>query len=509
MNDESLISDIIECSKEAGKNRVPFNNFITTFVYSSLSIDRWDRDSDWIDIRNKRPELASYIVKIVQQLEQLQGKQIENAFFIEWVVNDLARQFLMVGQWVVHQPINKRLEYFANEKKEADKSYSLVGALKTLKKNVLARLIEQQWKESLTRLDEFILENQDKQCEFKDYDLNLDRYELYRQQLEEYIRYFSKLELSPIVKYLKYYQQIRYISFEEFKTNLDKSTEALIQYIKQLKADMSVAVVLRLGYPVGKSALWVIRLVYSRLRPYLDMFDCSEQCDYDTYKPVIEKQQIERLLFIYPDDCIYSGSQFYRTIQNDNNTALRDISITNREFVKYYSLCPYVASELTYDPRLAVGYEIKFGVHQKITKLTRMHQVVIGSTINSLINYVHDTDVNALFLREEKLDVDTFDELHLFYRITEDFGLNVYFQHKLADQVSIITSILVYGITPNARVGSLIKNCDYVLEKQYLLKEGIDFSDENDRCPPSCYKRIMYTWKGKQVDSKLRLCDIF
>jgi hypothetical protein len=94
---------------------------------------------------------------------------------------------------------------------------------------------------------------------------------------------------------------------------------------------------------------------------------------------------------------------------------------------------------------------------------------------------------------------------------------NVYFQHKLADDLSTMTRILTYGILPIERkdktslrigdtlwIGNMINNCPDI---QHGLHQ--DFESESLRCPPSCYKKIVYTWKNQPIRPKAYLGDVF
>ena len=389
------------------------------------------------------------------------------------------------------------------------------------------------WVITLRYTDDFMMENADKQCQWIDYDLNPQTYGRYDDILQTYKNYFEDLGLHPIAAYLDYYQHLRYISFSEFKDKLFESTTTLMNYIDNLREHMSVAVILRLAYPVDKSSLWVARLIYDRIRPVLTGVDGGRHCDPMQYRALLS--QVDHVLIIYPDDCMYSGSQFTARL-SDEDDSFKYFPKSIYQRIEYYSLCPFVSSLLLKDPRNTIpvtfgSYEtlerIPYSIHEAIlegTNLQHIAQYATSQQFDKLQEELGGIPVDELTL-EPNLDFQFYErtynirqshqEIPRIIQALLDFiqfkdqtrnGLNIYFQHKLADKISIATALFVYGYVPGGAVGSLINNCEYDPNLDWL--GGGDFYEESDRCPPSCYKRIQYTWRGRPIEPRAYLDTI-
>jgi len=388
---------------------------------------------------------------------------------------------------------------------------------------------EQYWNTTLRYVDAFMVENAHSWCDLEDYSLQTDHYAQYQEILHDYCSYFEQVGLHAFATYLAYYQEIRYISFEEFEARLLESTQALLQYVYALRRQMSVAVILRLAYPIEKSNMWVARLVYDRLRPILDGVDCNRRLN-DTPPYSFLVNQVDRILMIYPDDCIYSGTQFYNLIWSEQHffESIRPLP----EQVEYYALCPFISTQLPRNPQSIAP--VNFGVFEPIERLSTNLLSLISEqqTLADLAQFAEPGQVNQwMQILGDQLSAYSLDakfmfvyrqyrrgpipefvqRIHDFFMFKKEAGntLNVYFQHKLADRVSVITHILVYGSAPGREIGSLVRNCPYDGDKEYFATD--DFREEEDRCPPSCYKYIGYTWSGiplQDQDYRKPLADL-
>jgi len=315
--------------------------------------------------------------------------------------------------------------------------------------------------------DMFYIENKNKTCTFNtDYSLNEKKYERYKKIMSQMIR----LTKNPEVRtFLEYYKNIEYISFWEFKNTLNRSAKEFIQFVQKEKATKQNVKVILHTETVNKSSFWVIMLCYPMIQKYIDGIITS------TSNIHLEFEECNHLIVIFPDDCIYSGEQFSRKMFSYDDFK----KVCNK--VTMYSLCPYVCMDNLKNRTI-------------ITKYIDMGYINMG--------YYQQIDIVDI----KPKDVASF-QSNLFYRKVNK-QLNIYFQHKLADNVSIAWYILIDGCTPDPNIclGSLINNCPY--DKPF--KKGVfDFQKESDRCPPSCYKQIQYTWNAKKIDPRTNILSIF
>lgn len=374
------------------------------------------------------------------------------------------------------------------------------------------------WSKTLEYTDAFMRENATKQCEYKDYSLNTARYVQYQKILQAHISYFRNLGLRPLADYYRYYQHLRYIPFKEFYQRLLRATQDLLKHIRALRKKSSVIVIFRLAYEIQKSSLWVARLVYPLLRPELDGVDCFQTSQSKHYQYLRERKGVDRVILIYPDDCIYSGQQFHVTVSNDYYE-LKQVS----NAVEFYSLCPYVTSTFLNSSmyraiKVNLGtFETLVGVSEETKTRTQMYNNILQylaseermPNLLQAFGVKEKKDIMSLELEKTwkpRLEIEA--KLNQFIDFREETGgaLNFYFQHKLADQVSIVTSLFVYGLVPGGKLGSLINSCPYEEKFKYL---GLDFLLEKYRCPPSCYKQLQYTWQGQAIPPRKFLSDVF
>jgi hypothetical protein len=324
------------------------------------------------------------------------------------------------------------------------------------------------WNLTKTLFDLFYKENVTNRCVFQEYPLNKDRYNQYQEILQQYIDKYNNQDPS-ISKFLTYYKGLRYISYSEFENRLIKSAEALVKHIRKIRKIKETVVILRLAYMVNKSALWVVMLIYHIIQKEIDGVECFKKINPKPYQDLRNKK-VQHMLLIYPDDCIYSGNQFKITT-DDDYTKLKEFS----QFIECYSLCPFVSTYFT----------------RHNTSIKNLHYLNLGHCVE--IETIKDVLPQPEIIRvQHKSDISEFAK-----KVAP--MINIYFQHKLADNVSIPLEIFVYGRVPepNRFLGSLIDNCPY-LPGTFEIDDD-DFFRESQRCPPSCYKKIVYTWKNKPI----------
>jgi hypothetical protein len=86
----------------------------------------------------------------------------------------------------------------------------------------------------------------------------------------------------------------------------------------------------------------------------------------------------------------------------------------------------------------------------------------------------------------------------------------IYFDHKLADSVSVPSKLLAEPIAYNTKTKDIyqyrvIENCE---KAEYITSRGLQLDyetpvfdfDVTSTCPLAFYKTIGYTWNGKLMD---------
>jgi hypothetical protein len=336
----------------------------------------------------------------------------------------------------------------------------------------ITNFISMYWNTTKIYFDTFFEENKDKKCNFDlDHSLNPTRYNQYRQAMfDEIHRMKQYSDLQPdeqkYIQMLEYYKDIHYISFDVFYEQLEHSAQNLRERILKTKEqNPNTVTILRLAYQVEKSSLWVAMLVYHLIYDVIDGVEFNHTINILPYEELARKR-ISNIILVYPDDCIYSGQQLLTTLQADANLLKK-----YTQLISCFSLCPFVRDRfvmLTQTPSfwkdhfkfIDTPITIDFGETQLISSLPYEAQITGWLSRFGIIPYI--------------LRIPT----------------NVYFQHKLADDLSTMTRILTYGILPIERkdktslrigdtlwIGNMINNCPDI---QHGLHQ--DFESESLRC---------------------------
>jgi hypothetical protein len=396
------------------------------------------------------------------------------------------------------------------------------------------------------------------------------------------------------LKFLKEYAteiyNTRYVNIEEYLKRLEKISVGMVAF---LEASNIKQIVFLVFGGVKKSNFWVLILVYKHFKNIdvkINIATSTVALDFLSYKDT---------LFIYPDDTIYSGSQFVKNLgsflenfigkkDNPNNihltplVAFIGVSLFNLIKDKF----PQQKADDMFGSRFKISGESKLlvnlstifdknielmnGFNKNIELLEVIHY---GKTTNpELMKYMdEDKDGNVLddeededkiekeraaifflkklkkqisaydyekvkdrlidnqtllyygFLKEDvlkdsfccKLIVDDkLDEAHNAYQIKKFLfrsfiakyvnEIPIYFQHKMADKVSV--PLLIYetgycvikkdSYIEEINIGNMIKNCENAYEQESTLIAPEWDVPEEKRCPKSFYKYIQYSFEG-------------
>ena len=390
------------------------------------------------------------------------------------------------------------------------------------------------------KFEQFYEENKKKTCVFKDYSLNKERMKQFKELIQDEIDYqkshrqtikqdLGNLELfeffSRAIKGISRYEttdkmqlfkrilkeiggttnntiaflhelsNLRYVSFDEFYNRLRKCAKELVQYLQQPKYKNTL-IILRIPGAINKSNLWVTMLIYDIIGKYVHGIDYYDEDIEHIGKHIANlyrSGRYNRILYIYPDDCIYSGKQLSDKIKEVINKTVREIyyeKLDKQENypidkMEHYILCPYI-SYIFKKHRLE--YLLLPGRRKTPIFLPIYHTLPKSAEIMSTFSKNIDTRFLSPRLNVFKGEVDGLSPSHA----------NIYFQHKFADAVSLPIRVFEDGLVPyenrTKMVGTLINNCN---------NHGKEFA-----CPPACYKNIEYTFKGEKINPKKYLEDI-
>lgn len=311
----------------------------------------------------------------------------------------------------------------------------------------------------LERFRTFATENYEKCLKCGSYPINNDRaIEWVRAQPEGCARDFAEL----------FYANLRRISFDEWMTAVSKMSVEILTKIEKRKYDK---VVLVIDGTIGKSNTMVAIIMFHILGNYITDVVKSITRDFSGEYP-------ENTLFIHPDDCSYSGNQ------------IRDAIGSFRSAIgtkMYVIACPYIcrtAYELL--KSLPVKFPKTTVIFDNFDTLIENSAVGCDDIVNKSMKIFHDREMYNVFQYRSGLAA-------------------VYFDHKLADIMSIFQKVLALGpVYKGKAVGSLISGCE---NYEYKVNGKIadvsvripDFDDDGV-CPVAFYKTIEYTYNGRVVD---------
>jgi hypothetical protein len=267
-------------------------------------------------------------------------------------------------------------------------------------------------------------------------------------------------------------KNIQHISFTAFMQGINAVGNGLQTKLKEKKDEYGdkMEVVLVISGSIKKSQLWVCIL----LSPFI-----NEHLTHITQLLNIEnsfKTNDSHKVYIHPDDMMYSGEQMTRELKQSIHTK-HDNNIT------YILAVPFTTETA-----------IKLVKKEFTTVFIQTYKIIL--TINELLDRKHH---DATFILEAIVSGA--------YGSPTTF---VYFDHKLADNLSTITELLTTGFVKvqsdkaDIHVGIMIANCgEYKNKSKTFIYDynNKDFRDEKDRCPSSFYKYIDYTLYGNRITS--------
>ena len=336
--------------------------------------------------------------------------------------------------------------------------------------------IYQQLEDNKKRFHQIYLENIDKCFPPSNISYSISQSSLMRWvdlMKDASIKYDDKCIYQFALYFAKY---LTHISFDDFYQQLRKLCIDLLMMLKEDKMCIMV-----IAGEINKSNTWVSLLVYNILKERIKYVILSKYCK-KMYK------LFPQAIFIHPDDCSYSGSQITSDIYVGQCSSVDDVND-----IQYYIFCPYVSN-----------------FAKKTIQATTSVNFLDSTIFFNPLQYNIEQEVNENKQSELcEMKMNTTTNL-LFDNFKEDKELcTIYFDHKLADGVSIFQKIIALGVyytddftSIKNNIKGLIHNCNYEISSLNLSKlNTYDIASiyGEKMCPPPFYKTINYTLNNENI----------
>lgn len=276
----------------------------------------------------------------------------------------------------------------------------------------------------------------------------------------------SDNEVKNIVT--KILNKTKYINHMQFINYLYKSVKKLIEFLDKHKIS-NVYVYKTKNFEI-KSNKWIfdyVRYMFKHLKSKI------------TFKLISsDKSDLKKLknndIVLFPDDCIYSGSQMRNNIRDfmeSYDNLYKEGNKTNKNLIYLYILSPFISSsgihlmKINIEKNQKLNYKLIICKHISIDKYL-INKYLTVDEIRKMESYYPNISLDKI----KKLSED---------RYLSDFSgiFLIYFNHKLADFASTIT-LFYMGVVPNKhnkkilksrkptdvpklQIIPLINNCDY------------------------------------------------
>lgn len=309
----------------------------------------------------------------------------------------------------------------------------------------------------------FYLENADKLFMSKSYPINWPEILRWKQHLTD-----------PDSKILgeAFISALQHVSFTQFYDALVKGAISV----------PSSRIILVINGSMLKSSAWVALLVWPFINnKVVDIIQPHEM------RPDIPDTH----MYVYVDDAVYSAKQFEEVVPKDLRTRI-------------YLLSGAISSSDPTQKRIgSIGSEVMQSDYAIRFRSVYSHAFHFWPSL-------FETNADA----QEWSDRLEAQRSHKFQYAADKHC--IYFDHKLADAVSILQKMIALGVDDvyeDLHFHPLIINCDpedykfYGTNVRNAHDKVTDF-DPDGVCPPVFYKGIDYTWKGSFINKKLHITEI-
>ena len=249
---------------------------------------------------------------------------------------------------------------------------------------------------------------------------------------------------------------LNHISFKMFYDSLCNLAYKLLQFMDICVSENSDIIFYFYIKEIYKSNLWVLLLVWKFINKTTNNIKIISDLH------ILKNNNINNNFYIiYLDDCSYTGMQILDNIFN-----IRE---------KVVVFVPYISNNSL---ETLNGYQIDV---RYITTFYNFSKILYSK--NSKYEYecyMHVIDIYDQYVNGEEMNNKNI--------------CNIYFDHKLADFISIFQPLYAYGRLPdNSDVGSFISGCESFYKNNVIHYKTVDLQNELPSiCPSAFYKTIKY-----------------
>ena len=336
----------------------------------------------------------------------------------------------------------------------------------------------------------FYLENKDKLFMESGYkSINYENTEKWFQNIQQ----FSPEEIKPTYDFFArtFIEFLLYVPFAEFYEILNRISFQLVEIVSS--GDYK-NIYFYIADSANKSNLWVALLFLDCLIKNNISLDIQKIKFVNNYDALVNDSNNEKSLCLYCDDMSYTGSQIKSNFLRGKNANLEDTNIDKYFIIAYLSNAAYT----------------------KLSTIKNVHffkdTVVVNSYIDQLKNKYGDTNPEMV---DNVVKMFTSQSNNPFFTMGKkacNCNMSytpIYFDHKIADELSTFNKLLFTGSYPTTsvcKINPLIRGCTDIVELESFFGKNpctTNYTlDSEVPCFPSFYKTIVYTINGNKIDEE-------
>jgi hypothetical protein len=309
------------------------------------------------------------------------------------------------------------------------------------------------------------------------------------------IQLYSPEEIKETYEFFAktFIEFLLYVPFDEFYNIINKMS---LQFNEIITSEEYVNIYIFIPDSVNKSNMWVALLFLDCVmkNEILTSEMKSKIKIVNNYNTLINNSNNNKSLCLYCDDMSYTGRQIYMNFLKKNNQS--DSNIDKYIMISYIS---NVARE-----KLSLMSNIHFfkdtiTVDSYINQLKQKYMVSNEETVNNVLKmFNYKTDDRFFIMGRKACNCNS-------------LYTPIYFDHKIADDLSTFNKLLFtgsYPIEPSSsicEINPLIHGCDNIAELQELFTKNPCINnytlDSEVPCFSSFYKTITYTINNNVIDN--------
>lgn len=312
------------------------------------------------------------------------------------------------------------------------------------------------------------------------------------------IQLYSPEEIKETYEFFAktFIEFLLYVPFDEFYNIINKMS---LQFNEIISSNEYVNIYFFIPDSINKSNLWVTLLFFDCLfkNEILSSEIKSKMKFVSNYNALVNNSDNTKSVCLYCDDMSYTGSQI------------------NMNFLRKKG--PEIQSDAKIDKYMIVSY-ISNVAREKLSLISNIHFFRDTVTVDT---YINQLKVKYMETREEMVN----NVLKMFdYKTSNNFFIMgrkacncsskytpIYFDHKIADDLSTFNKLLFTGSYPIessssiCEINPLIHGCDNIAELEKLFTKNPCINnitlDSEVPCFPSFYKTISYTINANVIDN--------